>query len=271
MENIKEKVLELLVEYGFNFMGAMFVLMIGFGITNILIRMLANVLNKSKIDRSLHSFIKSLSSISLRVIIAIMAATMIGVPPTAFIAILSAAGLAIGLALKDSLSNFAGGIIILMSRPFTIGDFIDIGGYMGTVKDMQLLYTVLNTVDNKQITIPNGELANGKIINYSAEKTRRVDLIFGVSYDDDIQKVKDVLTKIIMEHELTFKEPEPLIRVVAYQDSSVDFAVKVWCQSEDYWSIYYDVQEQVKEAFDEAGISIPFPQTDVNLYQNLEK
>ena len=265
MEKLKGRTIEILIEYGFKLVGAILALVIGFAIVNVVVGMLDNILTKSKIDISLHSFIKSVSSFVLKVMVAIIAATIIGIPPTTFIAVLSAAGLAIGLALKDSLSNFAGGILILTFRPFNVGDFIDIGGYSGTVKEIQILYTVLNTTDNRRITIPNGELANGKIINYSVEDTRRVDLVFGVSYDDDIQKVKEVLTRIVMSHPLTFKDPEPLIRPMAYNDSSIDFTVRVWCQSSDYWAIYYDLHEQVKTAFDQEGITIPFPTTDINV------
>lgn len=270
MEKLKDKGLELLIEYGFKFAGAILVVVIGFGIVNLTISMLDKRLSKGKIDMSLHSFIKSISSFTLKAMILIVAATMVGIPPTTFIAVLSAAGLAVGLALRESLTNFAGGVLILVFRPFNVGDFIDLDGYSGTVKDIQLLYTALNTTDNRRITIPNGELANGKIINYSVEDTRRLDLVFGVSYDDDIEKVKEILTRIIWSHPLTFQDPEPLIRVMAYQDSSLDFTIRVWCKREDYWSIYYDLHEQIKVAFDQEGITIPFPQTDVNLIANQE-
>lgn len=267
MEIIKEKALELMVKYGFKIIGAILVLIIGFAIVNGVIRRLDKILNKSKVDLSLHSFIKSFSSFTAKILIVIMAATVIGIPPTTFIAVLSAAGLAIGLALKDSLSNFAGGILILIFRPFGVGDFIDAQGYMGTVKEIQLLYTSLNTTDNRRITMPNGDLANGNIVNYSVEDTRRLDLVFGVSYDDDIKTVKAILTKLVTEHPLTYKDPEPLVRAMAYGDNSIDFTVRVWCASSDYRTIHYDLHEQVKVEFDQAGITIPFVQTDVNIYQ----
>ncbi len=270
MEHVKEQALVLLVRYGFKLVGALLLLIIGFAIVNLVIRTLDKTLTKGRIDRSLHSFIKSVSSFGLKAVVVIVAATIIDIPPTAFIAILSAAGLAIGLALRDSLANFAGGVLILIFRPFNVGDFIDIGGYSGTVKDIQLLYTALNTTDNRRITIPNGELANGKIINYSVEDRRRIDLVFGVSYDDDIEEVKEILTRIVAAHPLTIKEPEPTIRVAAYQESSIDFTVKVWCKREDYWTIYYDLQEQVKITFDKENISIPFPQIDINIGQDFK-
>lgn len=266
MDQIKKRALELLVQYGFKIGGAILTIVIGFAIVNMVIRTLDKTLTRGKIDMSLRSFIKSVSSFALKGLVFIIAADMIGIPPTAFIAVLSAAGLAIGLALRDSLSNFAGGVLILVFRPFNVGDFIDLGGYSGTVKDIQLLYTALNTTDNKRITIPNGELANGKIINYSVEDNRRLDLVFGVSYDDDIEKVKQILSKVIIEHPMSFKDPEPLIRVVTYADSSIDFAIKVWCKREDYWTLHYDLHEQIKNAFDKEGVTIPFPQTQVNVY-----
>lgn len=271
MESIKARVLELLMEYGLKLAIAILVVAVGFTIVNISVKIMDNTLSKSKIDKSIHSFVKSISNFFSKIIITIIAATILGIPPATFIAVLSAAGLAIGLALKDSLSNFAGGILILIFRPFNVGDFIDMGGSSGTVKDIQLFYTALNTTDNRRITIPNGELANGKIINYSVEATRRLDLVFSVSYEDDIHRVKETLTKIMMGHPLIFKDPEPVVRVVAYQDSCVDFTVKVWCNREDYWTIYYDLHEQVKVEFDKEGITIPFPQTVVNLHQQSNK
>lgn len=267
MESLKRRGLELILEYGPKLVIALLMVTIGFAVVNRVIRTFDKKLNRHKVDQSLHSFIKSVSSFMLKAIIVIIAASVMNIPPATFIAILSAAGLAIGLALRDSLANFAGGILILIFRPFDVGDFIDLEGSMGTVKEIQLLYTVLNTSDNRRITIPNSQLTNGRIINFSKEKTRRLDLVFGVSYEDDIQKVKDVLTKIISEHPLILRDPEPLIRAMTYGDSSIDFTVKVWCKREDYWSIYYDLHEQVKDGFDEAGITIPYPQRDVNMYQ----
>lgn len=271
MESLKQRAWELVLEYGPKFIAAILMLIIGFALINIVINGFDKTLNRHKIDQSLHSFIKSVSSVMLKIMVVIIAANIIGIPPATFIAILSAAGLAVGLALKDSLANFAGGILILIFRPFSVGDFIDLEGSMGTVKEIQLLYTSLNTPDNRRITIPNSQLANGRIINFSKEKTRRLDLVFSVSYEDDIKVVKDVLTKLILSHPLIFKEPQPIIRAMTYGDHSIDFTIKVWCLGGDYWNIYYDLHEQVKGAFKEAGISIPFPQRDIHLYQEQEE
>lgn len=254
-------------EYGLKLAVALLIIITGFAIVNIIIKVLDNALSKSKIDMSLHSFIKSVASFFSKVIIIIIAATILGIPPATFIAVLSAAGLAIGLALKDSLSNFAGGILILIFRPFNVGDFVEAEGCSGTVKDIQLLYTVLRTTDNRRITIPNGQLANGKVVNYSVEPTRRLDLVFSASYDDDIEKVKETLVNVIARHPLIFKEPGPVIRPTSYNDSSIDYTVKVWCNREDYWSIHYDLHEQVKVAFDKEGVTIPLNTADINLYQ----
>ena len=266
MINIQAKFMDWMIDYSPKILGAMVVLIIGFRLAKILVKMLDKALNKSRADVSLHSFIKSCASFLLKMIVVTVAASMLGIHTTTFIAVLSAAGLAIGLALKDSLANFAGGMLILTFRPFNVGDFIETQGYMGTVHTIHLLYTYLMTPDNRRVVIPNGELANGKIVNYSVEDTRRIDLIFSAGYRDDMIKVKEVLNHIIKEHPLILKEPKPLVRVIEHGASSIHFSVKVWCKKEDYWDIYYDLQEQVKISFDKEGISIPFPQSDVHLY-----
>lgn len=270
--NFQQKIMDLLMQYlmqyGTKLLGALIVLAIGLWATGAIVRIVDNILKKSRIDISLHFFIKSFLGIGLKIVLFITAAAMLGIPMTTFIAVLSAAGLAVGLALKDNLSNLAGGILILAFRPFRVGDYIETQGYQGTVKEIQLLYTCLNTPDNKVITIPNGELSNSKIVNYSAEKMRRVDLVFKISYKDDLLKAKEILTKIVNEHPLILKEPEPLIRVVEHAANSINFAVRVWCENENYWPIYYDLHEQVKLVFDKEGISIPLPQMDVRVINN---
>ncbi len=267
VESIKSKAIELVLVFGPRLLVAIVTLVIGFAIINKMIKTFDRTLQRHRIDESLHSFIKAAASFMLKGVIVIIAAGIMDIPSAPFIAMLSAAGLAIALGLKESLANFSGGILILIFRPFNVGDFIDLDGYMGTVKEIQLLYTLLNTTDNKRITIPNSQLANGKVINFSAESTRRIDLTFGVSYDDDIQKVKGVLTQIVNDHPLIFKDPEPLVRPNNYGDNTIDFTVRVWCASENYWSIYYDLHETVKDKFDAEGITIPFVQQDINIYE----
>ena len=262
---ITDELWKMLLEYGPKILGAILVLVIGFYLTTLIINIVGKALDKSKLNISLHSFIKSIINFLLKAIIIITALNLIGIPMTTFIAVLSAAGLAVGLALKDSLSNFAGGVLILSFNYFNVGDFIEAQGYMGTVKEIKLLYTVINSPDNKRIIIPNGELSNAKITNFSYEKTRRVDMMFGISYDNDIAFSKSVLEKVVNNHPLILGEPLPVIRVSKHSESSIDFDVKVWCNSENYWAVYYDLNEQVKMAFDENNILIPFPQIDVHL------
>ena len=191
---------------------------------------------------------------------------MVGVEMTSFIAVLGAAGLAVGLALQGTLQNFAGGVIILLFKPYKVGDYIETQGYAGTVKEIQIFTTIMHTPDNKVIIIPNSPIATGSLINYSAQETRRVDFTFGIGYGDDIEKAKKVLNNILDKHEKVMKDPLPFVRVVELADSSVNFAVRAWAKSADYWDVYLDVTEAVKKSFDKEGISIPFPQSDVHIY-----
>ncbi|HKL75404.1 MAG TPA: mechanosensitive ion channel domain-containing protein, partial [Halanaerobiales bacterium] len=189
----------------------------------------------------------------------------LGVQMTSFVAILGAASFAIGLALQGSLANFAGGVLILTFRPFNVGDFVEINGEKGKVNSIQILYTKLTSKDNKQIVIPNGNVSNSTITNYSANDTRRVDLNFGIGYDDDIDQVKKVLEDIVAKHKMVLEDPAPLIRVGEHAGSSVNFNVLLWTKSENYWDVYYDMMENVKKRFDEEDINIPYPQMDVHL------
>jgi len=190
---------------------------------------------------------------------------ILGVPVTSFITILASCGVAIGLALQGSLSNFAGGLMILFFKPFKVGDYIEAAGESGTVSEISVVYTVLLTPDNKKITIPNGTLTNSVIENYSSEATRRVDFTFNTGYECDIEKVKELILKIISEHPAALKEPEPFVRLSAHGESSLTYSARVWCNSEDYWNLYFDTIEAVKNAFDENKISIPYPQIDVHV------
>ena len=247
--------------------GFQVVIIVGFKLAKIVSNVLEKSMDKAKMDEGLRSFLKSIIKYLIKIIVLITAASVMEIPMTTFIALLSAAGLAVGLALKDSLSNFAAGVMILVSKPFLVGDFIETQGYMGTVKQIQLLYTIMNTPDNRRVMIPNSEVAGSKLINFTAEETRRVDMTFGVSYSDDIYKVKEILTRLVDNHPLTLKDPEPIIKVMSHGDSSVNFVVRVWCERANYWTIFFDFQEQVKVEFDKENISIPFPQRDVHLYQ----
>lgn len=264
-EAIKITIVEFMTTYGLKLVGAIITLIIGFWVIRIIGKVLRKIFEKSKMDESLRGFLVSLVTILLKVLLLITVLSMLGIEMTSFVALIGAIGLAIGFALQGTLANFAGGVLILFFKPFKVGDFIEANGYMGTVKEIQIINTILNTPDNKVIIMPNGPLASSVITNFSREKTRRVDLTFGVGYEADIREVKKVLEDIVQNHEKVLKEPAPLIRVAELADSSVNFAVKVWVNAADYWSVYFDLHEQVKLVFDEKGISIPFPQVDVHM------
>lgn len=241
------------------------VALIGIWVIRIIMKITEKSLKKSKINQSVHGFIKGIVSISLKILLIITLAALLNIETNTFVAIFSACGLAIALALKDNLSNFASGILIVFFHPFEVGDFIENQGSMGTVKDIQLLYTYLITPDNKKIIIPNNELTNSKVINFSSEATRRVDLIFGVDYNSNIKEVKQILSNIVDKHPLILEEKDSIIRLAEHGDSSLNYHVKVWCLKENYWAIYYDLHEQVKNEFDKHNISIPFPQRDLHM------
>lgn len=243
-------------------------LIIGWKAIKSIIKLMNTTLEKKKVDITLLSFLDAFVNIALKIILIIAIMGYVGVETTSIAALLASAGLAIGLALQGSLSNFAGGVIILLIRPFNVGDYVDAGGHSGTVEKISVFYTYLVTPDNKQILIPNGNLANGSVVNYSTKELRRVDLNFAVSYGEDISKVKAILNSIIGRHELIINEPQPFVAVSAHGDSSIDFVVRVWCKNSDYWKIHHELLEQVKIRFDEENIEIPYPQMDVHVKDN---
>ena len=246
------------------------VLLIGFKVIKKIVNNFVLFLEKREIDITLIRFLESLIGTGLKVLLALtILVGYWGIELTGLTAILTSAGVAIGLALQGSLSNFAGGFIILLIRPFKVGDYIETGVYGGTVEQIGLFYTQLTTIDNKLILIPNGTLSNGSLINYSAKENRRVDMTFSVGYENDVIKVKNVLTDIINKNELILDDPEKFVGISAHGPSSVDFIIKVWCKTEDYWTIYFDLLEQVKIRFDEENISIPYPQMDVH-FKNIK-
>ncbi len=204
----------------------------------------------------------------LKVLLVISVVSMLGVQMTSFIAMLGAAGLAVGLALQGSLANFAGGVLLLLFKPFKVGDFIEAQSFTGTVNAIQVFNTVLKTPDNKTIVIPNGNLSNGAITNFTAEKNRRVEWNFGIGYADDLKKAKEILTQLVKSDSRILNEPESLVAISELGDSSVNFVVRAWVKLEDYWSVNFDMKEKVKLTFDEQGISIPFPQRDVHVYNH---
>lgn len=247
---------------------ALLTLVVGWLVVGRINRLIQGLFRRSKLDRSVEGFLESLISISLKVILIIIVASMLGVQTTSLVALLGAAGLAVGLALQGSLSNFAGGVLILTFKPFKVGDYIEAQNQGGTVEQIQIFNTTLQTIDNKKIVIPNGNLSNDAIVNYTANRTRRIDLILGISYDDDLKHAKKVVADIVAAEERILDAPEPLIVIGNLGESSVDIFCRVWVKTDDYWPVKFDLLESVKVKFDEAGISIPYPQQDVHHYQH---
>jgi small conductance mechanosensitive channel len=244
---------------------AIVVLVVGLLLIKWITKLVGEMIDKKGIDATLKPFVKSLLSAVLKVLLIVAIIGILGIETTSFVAILGTAGLAVGLAFQGSLSNFAGGVLLLVAKPFKVGDYIESTGHSGTVEAIQLLYTDLVTVDNKVIRIPNGSLSNASVINYSEKDTRRVDFQFSAGYEADYKQVLCVLSDIITNHPQTLKEPEPFVRLSEYADSAVIYTVRVWVNAADYWAVYFDVMEKVKQRFDEEGISIPYPQMDVQI------
>ncbi|UTA48207.1 mechanosensitive ion channel [Simiduia sp. 21SJ11W-1] len=261
---------ELAIAYGPKALLALLVLWVGWKVIGGIVKVTDKALERSNAEVTLRKFLASLIGSILKVMLIISVASMVGIQTTSFVAVLGAAGLAIGLALQGSLSNFAGGVLILLFKPFKAGDFIEAQGIAGTVKDIQIFTTRILTGDNKLIFVPNGPLANGNITNFSAQSHRRVDMEFGIGYDDDIDKARATISEVINSIDAIIKTEEgrePLIAICALADSSVNFRVRVWVLSPDYWSVFYAMHENIKKAFDANGISIPYPQRDVHLHQ----
>jgi small conductance mechanosensitive channel len=268
-QGILEKVYDLAVTYGMKFVMAIVVLIVGLLVVKWITKAVVRLMKKGNVNDSLIPFLKSMLNILLKLMLVISVMGMVGIQMTSFIAVLGAAGLAVGLALQGTLQNFAGGVMILLFKPYEVGHFIETQGYMGTVKEIQIFTTVLSTPDNRKVIIPNSPMATGSITNFSAMPTRRIDFSFGIGYSDDIDKAKDILLKMAQKDERVLKdENPPAVMVDALGDSSVNLKLRTWVKSEDYWSLWCDTQEGVKKQFDAAGISIPFPQRDVHLYNH---
>ncbi len=257
---------EMVMAYAPQLLLAILTLIIGMWIINRVLKAADKALSK-KFDPTLTRFVQNLVGIGLKLILLISVAGMVGIETTSFIAVLGAAGLAIGLALQGNLANFASGVLILVFKPFKVGDFIEGGGKMGTVREIQIFTTVLMTPDNKKVIVPNSSITGDAITNFSAETTRRVDFVFGIGYDDDIDKARQTLKALISEDKRIHKDPAEVIVISELGDSSVNFTVRVWVNAADYWGVYFDMHENVKKRFDSEGISIPFPQRDVHIYQ----
>ena len=247
---------------------ALITLIIGLLIIGRIDRLFQKILTKRKVDETLSSFFISLINISLKILLAIIVITMLGIETTSIVAVIAAAGFAVGLALQGSLSNFAGGVLIIFFKPYKVGDYIEAQGHAGTVKSIQIFNTVLKTPDNKTITIPNGAISNSSIINYSTEKTRRIDLTFGIGYEDDFEQAKAIINKLITNDDRILQDPAPFVRVSNLSASSVDIVTRIWVERTEYGNVYHDMIENVKKEFDKNKISFPFPQSDVHLYKH---
>jgi len=267
---IFDKIVNLGFEWGPKVVGAIIVLILGLWVANLVTKSIAKILIKREINPSLIPFVKGFIGTLLKVLVVVSVMGMIGIQMTSFIAILGAMGLAVGLALSGTLQNFAGGVVLLVLRPFNVGDFIEAQSYMGTVKEISIFNTILNTVDNKVIIIPNGPLSSGSLTNFSIEPLRRVDWKFGIAYGDDMENFKKAINDFIAEDARILKEPESFIGLSELGDSSVNFAVRSWVNAPDYWGVFFDMNEKVYKKFNNYNLNIPFPQMDVHL-QNKNK
>jgi len=267
MQNVAQIVVELVRVYGPDVLKALAVLVIGWLIARALAGIARRVLDRSKVEATLASFASRLLYAAMITLVLITTLGKLGVPTASFVAVIGAAGLAVGFALQGSLSNFAAGIMLIGFRPFKVGDFVEAAGVSGTIEEIQIFATRLRTPDNKAIIVPNAAITGANITNYSAKDTRRVDMVFGISYDDDLKKAKTILEELQADDDRVLDDPAPKVALVELADSSVNFVVRPWVKTADYWDVLFDMTEAVKLAFDERNITIPFPQSDVHLHQ----
>lgn len=262
----QEEFFDFSVKYGGKLIVAIIILFVGFKLAKFLGRGIATILEKRESDKGLVTFLRSLISMLVKILTIITVFTQLGVEMTSFIALLGAAGFAVGMAFSGTLGNLAGGVMILVFKPFKVGDFVETQGVMGVVKEIQIFHTIMTTPDNKTIIMPNGALSNGNLINYTTQETRRVTLTFGFAYGEDLQLAKSTIMDIIKQNDKILSDPEPFIGLIELGDSSVDLTVRAWVNKEDFWPITYYLNETVYEKFNEIeGLSIPFPQMDVHL------
>lgn len=265
VEQLQDAWLPLILQYGSQLLLALLTLLVGWWIIGRITGRALALMEKRNIDRTLHGFVGNLLGMGLKVLLLISVAGMVGVQTTSFIAVLGAAGLAIGLALQGSLANFAGGVLILFLRPFKAGEYIEAQGVAGTVDTISIFHTVLKTPDNKTVIVPNGSLSNGNIVNYSRQPTRRVDINLGIDYGDDVKQARSLLLALAQADSRVLKDPEPVVWLASLGDNSVNLSLRMWTRTEDFWGVFWDIREQAKESFDANGITIPFPQRTVHL------
>ncbi len=266
MESIStEKIIELVQQYGLPIVWAIVVFVVGRIVARTVTNMIGKMMRKGRVDETLVKFSQNMIYIGLMAFVIIAALEKLGVETTSFAALIAAAGLAIGLALQGSLSNFASGVLLIIFRPFKVGDFVEAGGIAGTVEEVQIFTTQLRTGDNKTIIIPNGQVTGSSITNFSTKPTRRVDMVIGVGYDDDLKKVRSVIEEVLNADERVLKDPAVTIGLLELGDNSVNFAVRPWVKSGDYWGVLFDFQETIKNRFDAESISFPYPQRDIHV------
>ena len=261
-----EPIYDWVIANGIKVLMAILIAVVGLWIINKIVKGFKRILIARNIDETLVPFIISLTSVTLKVLLFISVISYLGIQMTSFIAILGAAGLAVGMALSGTLQNFAGGVILLILKPFKVGDYIEAQGHAGLVKEIQIFNTILTTLDNKVVIIPNGGLSTGAMTNYTKEETRRVDFVFGIGYDDDIDKARDIIIEVASKNELIMKDPAIFVAVLEHGDSSVNLVTRVWSKTSDYWTVYFYMMEFVKKEFDKQGITIPYPQRDVHMH-----
>ena len=268
VDQLLQTLVEVATTYGLKLLAGLLVLIIGWMVIKRMVKVVDRMMVRRGVDETLRPFFRTLTGTLLKVAIVISALSIMGIEMTSFVAILGAAGLAVGMALSGTLQNFAGGVIILILRPFKKGDFVEAQGYTGVVDEIQIFHSILKTPDNKTVILPNGPLSTGSLINYTEEKTRRVDFTFGIAYGDDTEQARIVLMQLINADERILKDPEPNVFVGALADSSVNMTVRVWCKTEDYWNVFFALNEQVYKVFPNSNLNFPFPQMDVHVTQN---
>jgi len=262
---IIDSILPYIKQYGMPAIWALVIFVVGRIAARIATNIIGKLMRTSRIDETLVKFCQSMTYIALMAFVALAVLDKLGVETTSFAAIIAAAGLAIGLSLQGTLGNLAAGVMLVLFRPFKVGDFVDAGGVSGIIEEIQIFSTQMRSGDNKQIIVPNGQIISSTITNYSTKATRRIDLVIGVGYDDDLKKVRAVLENILANNEAVLQEPEPTIGLLELGDSSVNFAVRPWVKTADYWPTLFALQEEIKVRFDNEGISIPFPQRDLHI------
>jgi small conductance mechanosensitive channel len=268
MSSILNKVWELVTIYGIKVLAAIAIFILGRWVAKALSNLIRRMMRKGALDQTVRRFVANMVYIVLMIFVVLAALSQLGIQTTSFIAILGAAGLAVGLALQGSLANFASGFLMIIFRPIRVGDFIEGAGTAGTVEEIAIFTTTLVTPDNKTVIVPNGALTGDNIVNWTLKGTRRVDLVMGIGYDDDIDKARQIMQDVMANDDRILKDPAPQIAVVELADSSVNFVVRPWAKASDYWGVYMTTTENIKKAFDANGISIPYPQRDVHVFEH---